>query len=389
MPTATSPRPGLFIGSTSYEIDDIEAAIEHFISVLLIERGGNKGPFNIPAIPWGETTDHHWVAEQLRKFGEVPWLQEVRKGGFDKTERYTDIPRYKIRKGVEIKASDLNLLFLERAEVAWPILQRVCERHDIKDYYLEIGINTVDLAHFGLWHQAAWNMDPFLEKTRIEMEEIWELTGGRVRFIVEAPVLDVLGALTRGNPVFLLYYAVQLARLISIFPELAEWILHECNGRLGRDAMIDQGVFKKFFEGLLNWGFFKFRPKHSVRAHNIFMWVLRLAQWFMRKRRRKAAKIANILPIGVQFPFAFGSRPPSLKREDYEAYKKAWIPPEAQVYAGAISAELDLVQLTMLFAWFDEIFDQRTGMSSTCGHGSNDLETMLAEIDLMTQVAYV
>jgi hypothetical protein len=382
-----NPRDGFFVGSTSKDINNIEEAMRHFLMPLLLEYDGTKGPFRIPAFPWGEM-DHHWVAEQLRALRNVSWLKEVRVGKFDETENYTDIPRFKIRKDKEIRIEDLNLLFLDRARVAWPILQKICKEHGITDYYLEIGINTVDLACFGLWHQAVRYMDPFIEKTGIEMEEIWKLTGGRVKFVVEAPMLQVLAAFTRGNRVVLGWYTKQIVKLVSIFPELALWYLHECNGRLKGDAMIDQGVFRWLFKGPLNWGPFKYGPRHAVRAHNILMYALKRMQRKLKKKKGwRAAK--KMMPAGVQFPFAFGSRAPSLNRKDYESYRKAYIPKGVKVFAGAISAKLTLEQLTMLFHWFDEIFDQRTGMSSTCGHGSNDTKTMDAEIEQMTYIAYV
>jgi hypothetical protein len=369
MKSTLAPRPGLFIGSTTYEIKDTREAIEHFVAPLLLKPKKDQGPFSIPAIPWGETTDPHWVDEQLQQFDNISALKRAKKSTFGLTERYLGMPRYKVRKGQTINIDEINLLFEERARHAFPIMQKVCQEHGLKDQYLEIGIDTIDLVCFALWWTAPKYIDVFIEKTKREIEAIWKLTDGKVRFVVEVPMASVLAALTRGNSRILNWYADTLVKLIDTFPPEAEWVLHNCNGRLGGDAVIDQGPLRILFNLL-----FKYKPEHEVKMNNILLHKL---------------EAAKLLPIGVQFPFAFGSRAPSLDEKDYKAYADAYIPKGVLVYGGAISSELNLQQHKQLYQMFDRIFKQRVGMSSTCGHGSNDLATMKAEIDTMTRVAYM
>lgn len=369
MQTIVDPRPGLFIGSTTYQIKDTKVAMDRFADPLTRRRTKDAGSFKIPALPHGETSDSHWVDEQLGQLDGVSAFRKIKPSTFGRTENYLGIPFYVAKKGQIADVNEIDLLLYKRALHAYPIFQTVCKERGVEGQRLQIGINTIDLLIFGLWTGAPKQLDAFIERTRREAQQIWELTGGNVFFLIESPTATIMANLFRGKEKVLKWYAEAFAKLIQALPAGAGWGFHFCDGRLGGDALGDQGILKKM---ALHKAIYK--PEYTVQMNN---YVIRYLE----------AK--GLIPELVQYPLALGSRVPSLDVNDYAAFRGIYLPEATQAYAGAISAKLEFWQQKILFLILDEIFGQRVGMSCTCGHGSDDLATMRACIDLMCRVAYV
>jgi hypothetical protein len=356
-------RPGLYIGSTSYEIDEIDRAMNYFARPI------SSGHFTTPALAHGETSDSHWVAEQLKQLKNVSALKCVRPGKFDETEKYYHLPRYVVRPGQAIDPDQLDLLFYRRAQQVFPVFQSTCDVHHLKDQRLQIGINTIDLMLFGLWWQGPGQLDVFIERTRRETHQIWELTGGKVFFLIETPTATILANMLRGKRKLLDWYTQAFTKLVKSLPPGAGWGFHFCYGRLGGDALGDQGILKP-----LQLRRLIYKPRYTVQMSNHVLSGL--------------AK-QGLIPELVQYPFALGSRPPSLKPRSYEPFRKLVLPDDVRAYAGAISPRLNLTQQANLFHLLDDVFRQRVGMSASCGYGSDDLDTMAASIRMMEQIAAV
>ncbi len=362
-------RPGLYIGSTSYEVNDIETALRHFAGPLLIQSGGTHNQFPLAALPLGEVSDHHWVDEQLAQFDNISAFKKLKKSTFGTSENYLGMPAYSPRSGMDVDPSQINLLYADRVYEGYPIFQRVCTDNYLGRQRLQVGINLIDVLIFALRNHAGDYLDVFIERARQEMDEVWRLTEGNAFFLIETPSFTIMTSTGIRNETLVNWFTNAFAKLLHALPSGAPWGFHFCNGRLGGRALLDQG-----FTRLINASRWGFHPNYMVSSTNTLLSTLE--EW-------------GFVPELVQIPFTMGwERPPSQNREDYEPYRNLYIPSTTQVYAGIVNPFLNYQQHEMLFRWLDDVFGQRVGMSSTCGFGSSSIDVMRYCISTMTHLAY-
>ncbi|TDQ00391.1 hypothetical protein [Labedaea rhizosphaerae] len=364
--TTTDPREGLFIGSISpAATTDTAEAVEIFLNAARPPAG----PFPLPAVPLGETDDANWVDAQLGSLDKVPALRRIKRSTFGKTGNYTGIPMYVRRRGQHIDPDDLDLRMVTRVEAGYPVLREVAARHDLPVPRLQLGVNTLDLAIFGLRTGVRSELDAFVEATRRETHAAWERTGGNMFFLVETPVATIMANMFRGRQSLLNWLATALDKVVGALPTGASWGFHFCYGDLSNSSIGDHGTLAE----RLRLYKLIYHPAYSVKMINT---VLRLVA-----DKGRAPEL-------VQVPLALGKRPPSLDPADYRAYREMFVPEGTKVFGGAIHYERSTEELIRLFHTLDDVFGQRVGMSNSCGFGRHDAAQMQACLDHMGPVAH-
>lgn len=361
-------RNGLYIGSISPEIATTPTSA---LNVFMDGCGmGNGLPqqFNVPAIPLGETDDSSWVDAQLDNVGKVSAIRRLKRASFGRTGNYGGIPIDVVRRGQTVNPDELNLRFAERAGVGYPILQQVSEERGIVTPPLQIGINTLDLALFSLRFGAKKHLSAFIEATRREAHEAWEITGGNVFFLIETPCATILSNLTRGYWPLINWFTEALTQVVKALPKEAKWGFHFCYGDLSNSSIGDHG---RLAERLKLYQLI-YRPEWSRKMISFILYMM---------------EHDGLVPALVQIPLALGKRPPSLSPDDYVAYRGMHIPSSTEVYAGAIHHGRSADVLVPLYKMLDEVFGRRVGVSATCGFGRHSAPQMMSCLKSMQVVA--
>lgn len=361
-------RNGLFIGSVSPEAATTPwTALDIFMNACGM-RKGTSPQFHVPAMPLGETDDSSWVDAQLDNVGKVSAIRRLKRSTFGKSGNYSGIPIDIVRRGHAINPDELNLRFAERAAVGYPILEQASRQRGIDTPPLQIGINTIDLALFSLRFGAKKHLDTFIEATRREAHEAWEIAGGNVFFLIEMPCATILSNLSRGSQPLIDWFTNALLKLVRSLPKGAEWGFHFCYGDLSNSSIGDHGWLAENLElyRLI------YRPKWSTKMINSIL---------------SAMEQEGLIPTLVQYPLAYGKRAPSLNPDDYIAYRNIYVPEGTDVYAGAIHHGHSADVLVPLYAMLDEVFGRRVGVSSTCGYGRHSAVQMLSCLKSMQIVA--
>ena len=366
----TGVRNGLYIGSISPEAATTpRTALDIFMNSCGM-RDGRPTQFNVPAMPLGETDSTAWVDAQLDSIGKVGAIRRLKKSTFGVSGNYSGIPVDIVRRGHTIDPDELNLRFAERAAVGYPILEQASNDRGVTTPPLQIGINTLDLALFSLRFGAKKHLDAFIEATRRETHEAWEVTQGNVFFLIETPCATILANLFRGYQPLIDWFTDALVKIIKALPKGAEWGFHFCYGDLGNSSIGDHG---RLAETLQLYRLI-YRPEQSVRMINHVLYCL---------------EDDGLRPSLIQYPLAYGKRPPSLNPQDYRAYRATYIPEGTDVYAGAIHHARSADVLIPLYTILDEVFGQRVGVSSSCGYGRHTAVQMYDCLKRMQQVAAV
>jgi hypothetical protein len=371
LPNKTAIRRVFFVGSTSHQVQTLGAAMNYFAGCL---HGTHEGGLVIstPAFPGGELTDSHWVDEQLHRLDGISAFRRVKKATFGETENYFGLPLYVPRRGQVADVKEINLLFEDRVRAIYPEFQATAKNLKLGQPRLQVGINVVDLLIFGTWWWAPGQLDAFIERTRMEVEAILKFTNGNVFFVIESPTFKILSNLTRCRPGILKWYLDAFARIVRTF-QGAPWGFHFCDGRLGGDALGDQGVTKKLslYDRIHH-------HKYTVKASNFLLHGLEKEE---------------LVPDLVHYPFVAGSRRPSLDRDDYEVYRNLYVPEKTQVFAGAISNQLGLEEQGEFYHILDGVLGRpgkpHVGSANSCGYGSDDLQGMLSSFDRIRYVSLV
>lgn len=361
-------RNGLYVGSISPEVATTPTSA---IKVFMDGCGMGSGLtplFDVPAMPLGETDDASWVDAQLANVGKVSAIRRLKTSTFGTSGNYFGIPIDIVRHGHTINPDELNLRFAERAKTGYPVLQQVSRERGVETPPLQIGINTLDLAIFSLRSGAKKHFDAFVEATRREVQEVWEITGGNVFFLIETPCATILSNLTRGYWPLINWFKEALLRIVQTLPAGAKWGFHFCYGDLSNSAIGDHGKLAEkldLYQRIYN-------PRWSVRMINFILYLL---------------EEEGLVPSLVQYPLAYGKRPPSLNPDDYIAYRSLYIPEGTAVYAGAIHHGRSVDVLVPLYNMLDEVFGRRVGVSNTCGYGRHSANQMYSCLKSMQQVA--
>lgn len=366
--SAQGSRKGFFVGSVSHEVRTITDAVTFFVSGATGKFNQEGGPFLVPAIPLGEVSDSRWLVEQLRQFKSIDGLRQIKPSTFDRSERYVGLPFYVPSPRHPVEPDQVNLLLHDRAQDGWPILRQVCEECQVADYRLQVGVNFVDMVVFSiLWGRDAV-LKAFTQKFREEAHAIWQLTGGKAFFLIEAPSVTILSQFTRASTKLLDWYARTFLEVLKALPEGAGWGFHFCDGRLGGKSPLDNRLTRglRIDQPLYN-------PVHVVTMSNTLLAFLRQA---------------GFVPELVHYPLARGNRPPSLDLNTYAPFRGLRVLPETTIYAGAIHPALTHMEQRQLFDDLDGIFGQRVGMAATCGWGSNKLSDMMRGMHLMRAIAH-
>lgn len=323
-----------------------------------------------PAFPGGEPTDSHWVYEQLQQFDGISAFRRIKRGTFGISENYWGIPLYVPKWGQVADVNEINLLFEDRTRAIYPDFLKACESWKLGTPRYQVGINVVDLLIFGTWWWAPGQIESFIERTRIEVEAILELTKGNVFFVIESPTFKILSNLTRNRPSVLNWYLSVFSRIIRLF-QGTPYGFHFCDGRLGGDALGDQGFTRK-----LSLHDRIHSPERTVEASNFLLHGL---------------EDMGLAPDLAHYPFVVGSRKPSLDPEPYKAYRGLYVPEKTQLFGGAISSRLEFDEQSQLYRILDDVLGRPgkplVGSATTCGSGSDDLPTMRACFDRIVHVA--
>ncbi len=378
LPYAQS-RKVVEIGSTSKEVaknaESVEAArrmaVQYQVNLMNAPRDKEEqtGPVRLLAVTNGEVTDPNWVDEQLKQFRGISAFFTLRQGNFGETLSYFGIPAYVAKPRQTVDPDEINLLYADRAEQAWPIVKEMAPGER-----LQVGINVIDLLIFALRKGARRQLEPFIEVARREMGRIWELTGGKVFFLLETPTLTILANTTRNRPKLMQWYLKAFKLLIAAIPSGAGWGFHFCYGRLGGKALGDHGLLR-----LLGAPRLMYHLGETVKMSNFMLHGL---------------EEEGFVPEMVQYPFIFGANYPIFDPRYYTPLGKLYLPQETEIYAGAISPLLTPTQQARLIHTLDEALEMRRRaqqgvyLAGTCGWGSSSLEDMLKAHHLMRHVAY-
>lgn len=362
-------RDGLYIGSISPGVaTTVRDAVTVFTSPLVKAAAGEPGGYQLPAVPMGETDDPNWVDAQLACLDQVSALRRVKRSTFGRSGNYRGIPIYLRRRGAQIDPDELNLRFADRVNAGYSTYVEVCKERGIDVPRLQLGINTLDLAFFGLRADARTQLGAFVERTRREVAEAWEVTGGNLLLLVETPCATILANMFRGSRWILDWLAASLEALVSSFPAEAPWAFHFCYGDLSNSSLGDHG---RFAETL---GFYRllYKPEYSVKMANHVL-------------RRLEGR--GLVPEFVQYPLALGKRPPSVIPADYAAFRNAYLPNGTRAYGGAIHSARSTEELRGIYGVLDDIFGHQVGMSSSCGYGRQTGAQMNRCLDHMAKLA--
>ena len=387
-------RKALDIGSVSHELPKIfettpEAmryALELGLECLTLPRDeeAQSGPFQKVAAANGELWDSNWVDEQLQQLDKVRGLVTLRKGNFGKSLSYWGIPAYAHVPGREINVGDINLLFKDRLSQVHPEFVKVLKEpglvtalkeHGLSRPRLQVGVNTIDLVTFALRRGIRKHLDVFIEATRRELQAIWELTGGNMFILVEAPVLNILANATRNDPKLMEWYLKAFRKLIAAFPKGCPWGFHFCNGRLGGNALGNHGVLKT-----LGAAEYIYHSEETVKMSN-----------FMLEGLEKAGFVPDV----VHYPHALGSLAPFTDEKHFAPFRYLYLNGKTEYYGGAVSHLLDLKQHKDVYQMQDDILNmrdrpqKRAGVAPTCGWGSSPLWVMFREMRIESRLAYM
>ncbi len=364
MSTQVEARKGLFVGSVPRAIaEGDEATINFLMDACGMGGGPIRDAFSVPSVPLAE--DPAWVYWQLVKLGAVPTLRIWRQPTFGSTGNYRGMPLFT---GKTIDPDKLDLLFASRVKDGYPVLQDVSKKRGVPTPRLQVGINSLDVAIFGLGLGAKKHLEAFVEATRRETAEIYKRTKGNVFFLVETPCATVLANLSRGDKRIIDWFTYALGRIIAALPEGAAWGFHFCYGDLSNSSIGDHGWLAetlKLYKLL-------YKPEFTVKLINT------LLQNLEKK---------GYVPELIHIPLAFGKRPPSLAIEDYAAYRNLRIPEGVQIYAGAIHHSRWANELVTLYPKLDEVFDQRVGKATACGLARHTVPQTMGCLEAYRRVA--
>ena len=364
----SSVRNGLFIGSISPEAATTPwTALDVFMNACGMRKDASA-QFHVPAMPLGETDDSSWVDAQLDNVGKVSAIRRLKKSTFGASGNYRGMPVDIVRRGQTINPDELNLRFAERATAGYPILEQASRQRGVETPPLQIGINTLDLALFSLRFGAKKHLGAFIEATRREAYEAWTITGGNVFFLVETPCATILSNLTRGHQPLMDWFTGAILKIVRALPANSEWGFHFCYGDLSNSSIGDHG---RLAEALQLYRLI-YRPEQSVKMINQILYCL---------------EDDGLSPSLIQYPLAYGKRPPSLDPYDYLPYRAAYVPKGTDVYAGAIHHGRSTDVLIPLYTVLDDVFGQQVGVSSSCGFGRHTAAQMQSCLRSMQVVA--
>jgi hypothetical protein len=357
----------LLIGSISPDIATTgKEAMEHFVAKLLKRK---ENPVSLPALATGETDDSMWSAKQLEGVGDVAAVKRLWRGNFTRTGRYTGAPVMFRRPGRQILVEELDLKFTPRAAKAYPLFEQVkAEQNLDENTRMQVGINTLDILILGLRTAARTEVDVFIERTRREAQQIWELTSGNVFFLVEMPTATIMTNLLRNNKVLQNWLVRAYVKLIKALPAQSRWGIHFCHGRVGNSALFDNGVITE----TLQLRKLVYNPQRTVNFSNQLIQSLAESQ---------------LTPELVHYTMNLGKRPPTMDTAHYQAYRHIELPQETTVFAGAIHYRRETEDLVSLYRNFDKIFQRQVGVATYCGFGSMSGEQTDRCLDLMSSVA--
>jgi hypothetical protein len=364
------PRDGLFVGSIAKGAAvDTAAAVEIFTEACRHEAEDGRGPFEAPAIPLGEVDDSNWVDAQLACMDKVTSVRRLKRSTFGTNNNYTGMPAYRVRRGQRINPDELDLRYVTRVREGYPAFQQVYRDKEIDLPRVQVGISTVDMALFALRWGAKKQLDAFIEATRRETAEVYELTEGNVFFFVETPCAIILSSMFQGRDSVVGWFATTFDKVVSALPEGAGWGFHFCYGDLDNSSIGDHG---RLASGLQLRKLI-YKPERTVKVVNAML---------------HRVEDSGHVPELVHYPFALGKRPPSLDAGDYEAYRQAYVPEGTKVFAGAIHSERTVDELNGLYPVLDDVFGKRVGMANSCGYGRHTPQHMFECMDRMSHVAY-
>lgn len=357
-------RQALCLGSAAKSIRTTRRALEIFGGHLLLKEKSTA----MPALAAGETGDPMWSKRQLDAIAELPQVKVLRKGTFDETGRYIDAPLLRLEEGKTITAAELNLFFTTRVNEAYGPFERFCKDNKLSVPLL-VGINTIDILLLALPFNRVQLLDAFIERTRLEAEEIWRRTGGNVVFLIESPMATILANLSEtfiaklfpGRHSLMEWLIEAFLKLLQALPQGAKWGFHFCFGRVGNKAMWEK------FRAVA------YKTKRTVDFSN------RLFAYLAQH---------GFIPLFVHYALRFGRLAPSTHASDYEDFRRLILPETVLVFAGAIDPSLPLDVQLKIYEMLDTVFRRTVGVAATCGYGSVTLEEMEASLRRMYEVAH-
>jgi hypothetical protein len=289
-------RPGLLVGSAPRTFGSHKEVMHYFVTNLpRAPHRGHNGPISLVGLPYRQ--DPSWSGEQLKYIGQLPAVDVLWRGRYPEIDRYLAAPIMRL-KGY-IQPNELDLGFARHTRQAYRGFTDVCEQYKL-EIPLQVGVNTIDIMLLAFRFGAKKALDTFVERTRQEVEKIWNLTGGNVVFMLETPMANLLTNLTRGYKPILKWFAHAFARLVTAFPPSARWGFHFCWGRVGNSALLDSDIVAS-----------------SLNLYKLydFRWMVLLANTL-----HDAIAKAGRTPSFVHLPLCIGKRQPLLNPADYEVF---------------------------------------------------------------------
>jgi hypothetical protein len=297
--------------------------------------------------------DPNWIIRYLQSRAELPAFEVVKHGN---SSSYSDMPRYRVRRGHRLTTEDVALGRPGELDVAVKAWRELGTGYGQLPPAQVSVPSPLDLALFTVGAARALRTYPVFERMiTSEVVDIARRHDQNVVFQLESPAVLHLMHRTpvAAQPAAARLLARQLARIITSAPHTARWTLHLCYGDLGHKALVTP-------RGL--------RPAVLV--------INALAAFLLAAER----------PIpAVHIPMAFGDQPPPATASAYLALRdlSRGIP----VIAGCVDERHPDLSARAL-RHTENALDQRVaGVAAACGYGRRTPTEAQLNLELACQLA--
>ncbi|WP_086827023.1 hypothetical protein [Allokutzneria sp. NRRL B-24872] len=304
----------------------------------------------------GETGERdRWIVNFVDSLDGHADLETVARGAWSS---YTDIPKYRVRKGRELTGGALNLGYVDEFRRSYPVFKKLREKQGHEGLRYQVGVpGPLDLAMFVFGPIGPFkHVKPFHDATTRELREIHAEAGDDVLFQIEVPVELVFmtkapkllhGALSR-------WLAKKVTAVAADAPEGTSFGVHLCLGDLNNKAL---GKLKS--------------AAPLVTLSNAIV-----AAWPAGRKLEY-----------VHAPLAMADLPPATDESFYRALSGLVLPAGCRFIAGLAHEGQDLETQRRLLALVERLVKSDVDIACACGLGRRDADQAARAMDRCNELA--
>lgn len=347
---------GLFVGTYSYEIEELAAEQEMLpAEAAMFDAMNHAGPV-LTQLSDGETGSRKdWIVGRLESYRENPAFEVAEDGDWS---GYQDVPRFRVAAGHTLVPDDFRLRYHGDAFESWETFKRVRSNFDRPDLKFQVGIPhplDMSLFTFGLPEGGEQRgLDPALIQVcqRATLDEIEAISdeewGTQVVFQIETPASlsaalipeDVRPAQLQPESL-----GEGVAELASKSPDGSVFGVHLCWGDLNNQS----------------------RPLLRSRAASVMLMNEISGSWQDNTRLKY-----------IHDPIGGGKTPPMADRRYYDDLQHLQLKEGTRYVAGMVHERQSLVNQRKVLSHIVDALPkgQAVDIAAPCGLGRRPLRTV-------------